>query len=216
MTLFLKISSLLIAYLLGSIPSSVWIGKKFYGIDVRDHGSKNAGTTNTIRILGWKPGLIVFLMDVIKGFAAVNLVRIFGDLIPGTTEFVTVQLFLGVAAVLGHIFPVYAHFRGGKGVATLLGVVLALHTPATLVCLAIFLVFLFSTKYVSLSSIIAGISFPILVIFIFKTTIPSLIVFSLAVSVLLILTHQKNIERLLNKEENKAAFLQRKKHHKED
>ena len=199
------------AYLLGSIPSAVWIGKAFYGVDVREHGSKNAGSTNTIRVLGLKPGLVVFVMDMIKGFLAVNLVHLSYFLVPRTVDFVNLQLLLGIFAVLGHIFPVFAQFRGGKGVATLFGLVMAIHPYPTLICFGIFLLTLFITEYVSLSSLVAGFTFPILVMFVFKTSIPSLIIFSMIVSILLLFTHQKNIERLLRRQENKATFLKRRR-----
>jgi len=199
------------AYLLGSIPNAVWIGRMLHGIDVREHGSKNAGATNTIRVLGWKAGLPVLLLDILKGFLAVNLVRIYDLYSPGTKDFVNIQLFLGALAVIGHVFPIFAGFKGGKGVASLFGIILAIVPLPTLLALVVFLVILFATGYVSLSSIIAGFSFPFLIMFVFKTTIPSLIVFSLIVAVLLLLTHQKNIERLLKREESKARFLYKKR-----
>ena len=207
----LLISLVISAYLLGSIPTAVWVGKGFYGIDVRDHGSGNAGATNTIRVLGWKAGLPVMIVDVLKGFAAVTLIRFVQSLAPGTDQFVNFQLILGGAAVIGHIFPVFARFRGGKGVATLFGMVLSISPFPTLVCAGVFFLALFLTKYVSLSSILAGFTFPIAVIVIFHTPVPSMVVFSIAVSLLLVITHQKNIGRLLRKEESKATFLFRKK-----
>jgi len=210
-SIIINIGILLLAYLLGSIPTSVWIGKHFFKIDIREHGSKNAGSTNAIRILGWKAGLIVLLFDIFKGWLAVNLIRLTDYYIPETGDYINFQLLLGIAAIIGHIFPVYVGFKGGKGVATLLGFVLAIDPTTTLICIGVFIIALIITKYVSLSSMIAGFSFPVLVIFVFKTTTPSLIIFSLIVSVLLLFTHQKNIERLLRKEENKALFLMRKK-----
>ncbi len=211
MSIFVNINILLLAYLLGSIPTSVWIGKHFFKIDIREHGSKNAGSTNAIRILGWKAGLIVLFFDIFKGWLAVNLIRLTDYYIPETGDYINFQLLLGIAAIIGHIFPVYVGFKGGKGVATLLGFVLAIDPATTLICIGVFIIALIITKYVSLSSMIAGFSFPILVIFVFKTTTPSLIIFSLIVSVLLLFTHQKNIERLLRREENKALFLMGKK-----
>lgn len=210
MSLIIKILLIISAYLIGSVPSSVWIGKRFYGLDVREHGSGNAGFTNTVRVLGWKAGLPVFFIDVLKGYIAVSVIRLTSVYIPGTADFVNYQLILGAAAVLGHIFPVYVNFKGGKGVATLLGLLLAIQPHPTLICMGIFLVVFLTTRYVSLSSMIAGISFPILIIFVFKTTISSLIVFSMIVSILLILTHQKNIERLLNREESKAKIIRKR------
>lgn len=210
MSLIIKILLIGAAYLLGSIPSSIWIGNKFYDVDVREHGSGNAGFTNTVRVLGWRAGLPVFLVDILKGYLAVTLLKFFHVYIPGTADFVNFQLILGAAAVLGHIFPVYVGFKGGKGVATLLGLLLAIQPQPTLICLGIFVVVFITTRYVSLSSMIAGISFPILIIFVFKTTISSLIIFSMIVSILLLLTHQKNIERLLNKEESKARIVKKR------
>ncbi|MDA3891225.1 MAG: glycerol-3-phosphate 1-O-acyltransferase PlsY [Salinivirgaceae bacterium] len=194
------------AYLIGSIPSSVWIGKWFFNTDIRDHGSGNAGTTNTFRVLGTFPGIIVFALDIFKGFLAVSLVYLAHQYIPETTKYVNFELLLGGLAVLGHIFPIYAGFRGGKGVATLLGIVLAIHPIAALISLSIFILVLSITKYVSLSSMIAGLIFPFLIIFIFKESIISLIIFSIVISILLIVTHQKNIVRLLAREENKVRF----------
>jgi acyl phosphate:glycerol-3-phosphate acyltransferase len=210
MSLVIKILLIVFAYLLGSIPSSVWIGRRFYGIDVREHGSGNAGFTNTTRVLGWRAGLPVFLMDILKGYLAVSQLRLFNVYIPGTTDFVNYQLMLGAAAVLGHIFPVYVGFKGGKGVATLLGLLLAIQPQPTLICLGIFMVVFLTTRYVSLSSMIAGFSFPVLIIFVFKTTISSMVIFSMIVSILLLLTHQKNIERLLNREESRARIIRRR------
>ncbi|MBA7551928.1 Glycerol-3-phosphate acyltransferase [subsurface metagenome] len=210
MSLIIKILFIIFAYLIGSIPSSVWIGKRFYGIDVRQHGSGNAGFTNTVRVLGWKAGLPVFLIDVLKGYIAVTTIRLTQVYIPGTADFVNFQLIMGAAAVLGHIFPVYVAFKGGKGVATLLGLLLAIQPQPTLICLGIFVVVFLTTRYVSLGSMIAGISFPILIIFVFKTTISSLVIFSMIVSILLVLTHQKNIERLLNREESKAKIVKKR------
>ncbi len=202
------------AYLLGSIPTSVWIGKSFFNKDIREHGSKNAGTTNTFRVLGVVPGIIVFIVDLLKGFFAIKLITLFHNFTPNTSAYVNVQLILGACAVLGHIFPIYAQFKGGKGVATLLGIVLAIHPLAASIAAGTFAICLLITKYVSLSSMIAGVTFPISVIFIFKEQITSLIIFSILVSVLLILTHKKNIIRLLAHEENKVV-LKSKKHSQE-
>ena len=195
------------AYLLGSIPSAVWIGKAAKGVDVREHGSKNAGATNTMRVLGVKTGIPVLLIDICKGYAAVTLALFSPTFDPLTNAFVNFQLVLGAAAVLGHVFPVFAGFRGGKGVATIVGVLLALHWQATLIAIAVFLITLLISHYVSLGSLIMGLSFPISVICIFKTDSISLKIFSVAVSILLLITHRKNISRLLKGKENKATFL---------
>ena len=194
-----------VAYLIGSIPTSVWLGKGIYGIDVREHGSGNAGTTNTIRVLGTRPGLIVFAIDMLKGFLAVCLAH-FASYECGTEPFVNLQLLLGVFAVLGHIFPLYAHFKGGKGVATLLGIAVALSPLAALACFVVFVIVLLISKYVSLGSMLGGLTFPIMIIFVFKIHIVSLMVFAVAEAVLLIITHKKNIIRLIHHEENKFSF----------
>ena len=197
------------AYLLGSIPSAVWIGKAFYGIDVRHHGSKNAGATNTFRVLGVKAGIPVLLIDAFKGTAACSLVYLI--LTPDMHEFITIQFVFGVAAVLGHIFPIFAGFKGGKGVATITGIVLAISPIPTLVAMGVFVITLLLSKYVSLSSILAGLSFPFLVIFVFKTPENSMIFFSILVSIVLLLTHRKNVERLIHKQENKANLFKKRK-----
>ena len=210
MSLIFKMLLVLLAYLIGSVPSSVWIGRSFYGVDVREHGSGNAGFTNTVRVLGWKAGLPVFLIDVLKGYIAVSLVRIGGGFIPGSISFINFQLILGAAAVLGHIFPIYVGFKGGKGVATLLGLLLAIQPQVTLICIGIFVLIFLTTRYVSLSSMVAGLAFPLLNIFVFHTTAISLIIFSMIVSIMLLLTHQKNIERLLKKEESRAKIIKKR------
>ncbi|MFP4621429.1 MAG: glycerol-3-phosphate 1-O-acyltransferase PlsY [Bacteroidales bacterium] len=192
------------AYLIGSIPSSIWIGRIFFNTDVREYGSGNAGATNTFRVLGTKPGIIVFILDLMKGFLAVKLANLNPELISNPEYFLTLQLILGVAAILGHVFPLYVGFKGGKGVATLFGVILGISFIPTLIMAAVFFLVLFLTQYVSLSSITAGISFPILTLLIFNYDALPLIIFSMAIPVLIIFTHQKNIERLLNNTESKA------------
>jgi glycerol-3-phosphate acyltransferase PlsY len=142
-----------------------------------------------------------------KGYCAVQLATVIGNYMPGTQQFVNFKLTLGVAALLGHIFPVLAGFRGGKGVATLLGILSGVHPPAALVCAGVFVVTLLVTKYVSLSSMLAAIAFPIIIMFVYHETIRSLNVFSMFVAVMVLITHQKNIERLLNGEERKVKLL---------
>ncbi len=206
-----NIGILVLAYLIGSIPTSVWIGRSVFGIDVRERGSKNAGATNAMRVFGWKVGLTVLFIDMLKGWLAVNLIHLTNYYIPETGDFIEFQLLLGIAAILGHIFPVYVGFRGGKGVATLFGLILAINPEPTLLCVGIFVITLVVTKYVSLSSMVAGFAFPVMVIFVFKTTTPSLVIFSLIIAGLLLFTHQKNIERLLRREEKKVLFLMSKR-----
>lgn len=203
----LQLANILIiagAYLIGSIPASVWVGRMFFNTDVREYGSGNAGATNTFRVLGTKPGIIVFIIDLMKGFLAVKLATLNPALSSNPEYFLTMQLILGVAAILGHVFPLYAGFKGGKGVATLFGVILGISFLPALIMAGVFFVTLFATRYVSLSSIIAGISFPILTLIIFNIDTLPLIIFSIAIPLLIIFTHQKNIERLLHNNESKA------------
>jgi len=205
-----KVIALFIAYVLGSIATSIWVGKLFFNIDIRKHGSGNAGATNAFRVLGAKAGFVVFAIDMLKGFAAVRLLYLTDFYIPETGNFVNFQLALGLAAMIGHVFPLFAQFKGGKGVATLTGVVLALHPTATLIIFGVFLVSLLITKFVSLSSMVAAFAFPFLLIFAFKSTTPSLVIFSMIIAILLLFTHQKNIERLLNGEEKKFKIKRKK------
>ena len=204
MDIIITIGLIIAAYLLGSIPTSVWIGRGFFNKDVRDYGSGNSGATNTFRVLGTTPGIVVFLIDLLKGLLAVSLVYLSSAFPEGSELFSTFQLILGIAAILGHIFPVYAGFKGGKGVATLFGAILGISFFPTLIMAGVFFATLFLTKYVSLSSLLAGISYPILMITVFNVSATSMIIFSILVAVLIVITHQKNIERLLHNQENKA------------
>ncbi len=199
------------AYLMGSIPSAVWIGKSFYKTDVRQYGSGNAGATNTFRVLGRKPGVTVLILDALKGFFAV---WIFSDMTPLNHKddiFTMFQLALAVAVTIGHIFPVFANFKGGKGVATLMGVIIALHWQAALLSIAIFLIVFLLTGYVSLGSMIAGISFPFHLFIFFRPEPLPLIHFSMIIAIVVLFTHQKNIERLLRKEENRLPVRRKNK-----
>lgn len=201
-----NIFGIILAYLIGSIPSAVWIGRTFYNTDVREYGSGNAGATNTFRVLGYRAGVVVLIMDVLKGFVAVKLAYFIGDYDPNLQEvFIDYELALGVCALFGHIWPVYVGFRGGKGVATMLGILLAVHWQAALLCSAIFLVMLIVTGYVSLSSMTSGIMFPV-IIMIFYSTNSSINIFSLAVAILVLVTHQRNIERLIAREESRVKW----------
>ncbi|MDZ4664793.1 MAG: glycerol-3-phosphate 1-O-acyltransferase PlsY [Bacteroidota bacterium] len=195
------------AYLLGSIPTAVWIGKAFYGIDVREFGSGNAGATNTFRVLGKKAGFPVLAIDILKGSVAVALA--FLSSIPfERPDFVDLQLGLGVAVLLGHIFPVFAGFRGGKGVATILGVVLCVLPITCCVGLLVFFTVLLATRYVSLSSMMTGIAFPFILQYIMHNEDVVLTIFSITVAVLLVLTHRKNIIRLFKNQESKINLFQ--------
>lgn len=205
------ISEIMLAYLIGSIPTAVWVGKIFYKTDVREHGSGNAGATNVIRVLGYKAGIPVLLFDVFKGWFAVQLAWIIplSFLSAETTTYVRIAL--AVAVFLGHVFPVFAGFKGGKGVGTLAGVGIALFPVALLIVLGIFIFILIITRYVSLSSLLGGLSFPFIVVFICGETNPGLIGLSLLVAIFIPLTHIKNIRRLLKGEENKFQFRRTKK-----
>ncbi|MBR4156391.1 MAG: glycerol-3-phosphate 1-O-acyltransferase PlsY [Bacteroidales bacterium] len=198
----------LTAYLLGSIPSSVWIGKIFYGIDVREHGSGNAGTTNTIRILGYKAGIPVFIIDALKGWLAVFLTKIIFAYFPSVEMPEYMSLVAAVAVVIGHIFPVFAGFRGGKGVATLLGVGFGLIPIPALIALGIFMIVLFGFGYVSLASITATVTLPIVTYFFVMPDNILLLLLTIAVAIFVPITHRQNIKRLLNGTENK--FLKKK------
>lgn len=204
-----NIVGLLVAYLIGSVPTAVWIGQSFYGIDVREYGSGNAGATNTFRVIGKKAGVIVLILDILKGWISVNIAYL-GSYEPGGEEYVNFQLVLGVGALVGHIFPLYAGFRGGKGIATLLGIMLAVHPYAALWSVAVFLVVFVASRYVSLGSMVAAVAFPVIIIFIYKADIPSLVIFSLLIAILVLITHQKNIERLLRREESKTYIFKKR------
>ncbi len=201
----LSIGLFVVAYLLGSIPSAVWIGRLVHGIDVRDHGSGNAGATNVLRVLGWKTAVPVLFVDMIKGFAAIQLMLISG-LQPGSRQIINLEIIAGVCAIFGHIFPIFADFRGGKGVATITGVVIAIQPYPSLIAACVFLLVLMITRYVSLSSISAGLAFPLSEIFFFQTGNLTILVFSLAIFVGLLITHYQNIERLFAGKENKIRI----------
>jgi glycerol-3-phosphate acyltransferase PlsY len=208
-----SISALILAYLFGSIPTAVWIGQAFYNVDVREYGSGNAGATNTFRVLGKKAGIPVMLLDILKGWTATNLAYVIGVSTTGayhSIAFTNYELALGIAAVMGHLFPVFAGFRGGKGIATLFGMILAINLPASLLCVLVFLLTLLITRYVSLASIMAGFTYPIGVTFIFPVYIKSVIIYGMCICVLILVTHQKNIERLLKGKESRVNLFKKK------
>lgn len=197
------VSIVILAYLIGSIPTAVWVGKTFFKLDVRKHGSGNAGATNAIRVFGWKAGLSVFLFDVFKGWLAVKLADF---CFSGTLEgdwMVFLKIGLAAAVVMGHVFPAFAGFRGGKGVATLLGVGFAIFPVTVWIVLGIFIIILLTTGYVSLGSITGGVIFPFIEIFLMKQDNIYLICLSILVAIFIPITHRKNIKRLLKGEESK-------------
>jgi glycerol-3-phosphate acyltransferase PlsY len=199
------------AYLLGSIPSAVWIGKRFHNIDVREHGSGNAGTTNTIRVLGWTTGIPVLLIDIAKGWLAAMLPVFLHLATPASALMTNLQLFAGIIAIMGHIFPVFAGFRGGKGVATVFGVFLAVQPLLTICVMAVFLVVFFITGIVSVSSMSAGVSFPVLLFVFFDTPSVLFKIFAVIVGAALLVTHRENIRRIWKGEEKKLLKFGRKK-----
>ncbi|MDF9800623.1 glycerol-3-phosphate acyltransferase PlsY [Catalinimonas alkaloidigena] len=206
------ILSLIVAYLLGSIPTAVWYGLRFHGVDVRKHGSGNAGATNTFRVLGKRAGSIVMLVDILKGLTATMLAFfLIKTHAIDSGQLVEYKLLLGVIAVIGHVFPLYTNFKGGKGVATLLGMVVSLQPWVALSCIVVFLLTLTFSKYVSLSSLLATLAFPLLLMVPpFKTDEPILIFFGFLMFVVLAITHKKNIVRLLNGDENRTYLWAKK------
>lgn len=198
---------ILLAYLIGSIPTAVWVSKYFFDIDIRDYGSGNSGATNTYRVLGPKWGTIVMIVDMGKAIAAVKLAFLLPYSFESDIYMVNMQLGLGLAAVLGHIFPIWADFRGGKGVATLFGMVLGIQPNVALCCVGIFILVLYLTRWVSLSSILASIAFPVFILVIFNEPEKLYRVFAITVAMLVLLTHQKNIGRLIKGSENKVPIL---------
>ena len=202
-----EIILIILAYIIGSIPTAVWVSKSVFGIDIRDYGSGNAGATNSFRVLGTKWGSFVMLVDVTKGVIATSLYILIPFYLTNELARTNFMIALGMAAVLGHILPIFANFRGGKGVATLLGMALAIQPMVALLCLVVFLITLLSTRFVSLSSMFAGVAFMVLILFIFneKETIYRL--FAIIVAMMMVVTHQKNISRLIKGTENKVPIF---------
>lgn len=193
------------AYLLGSIPTSVWLGRALKGIDLREHGSGNAGATNAFRVLGKPIGTVVLILDMLKGFLAVNLILLQHEINPGSEGWMLLKIGLGLMAVVGHIFPVFAGFRGGKGVATIAGVALAIHPFAALAAMGIYLLVFMLTRISALGSLIAVLTYPVWIILVFRSEYLAIRIFSLAVVVLILITHRSNILRLIRGEE-KSLF----------
>ncbi|MFL5788595.1 MAG: glycerol-3-phosphate 1-O-acyltransferase PlsY [Flavisolibacter sp.] len=211
-----EILLIFLAYLIGSIPTSVWVSKYFFKVDIRDYGSGNAGATNTYRVLGSKWGTFVMIMDMGKAIAAVKLAFLLPYSFESDLYLVNMQLGLGLAAVLGHIFPVWAEFRGGKGVATLFGMVLGIQPNVALCCVGVFIIVLYITRWVSLSSILASIAFPVFILVIFNEPEKLYRVFAITVALLVLLTHQKNIGRLIKGSESKVPILKHRDKRKKD
>ena len=212
MEIITLIAPLVGAYLLGSIPSAVWIGKAFYGVDVRQHGSGNAGTTNVMRVLGKRAALPVFLIDGLKGYLAVSLVA-WSGMVAESPEWLYLKMGLCIMAVVGHMFPIFAGFRGGKGVATLVGAMFAFSLGGILLCLATFVVIVAYTKYVSVGSMVGGLLLPFYAALCGQSDWRLMVFFGL-ISLLLFYTHRSNIGRLLHGTENKTYLFGGKKEDK--
>ncbi len=198
---------IIIAYLLGSIPTALIISRRFFGIDIRDYGSGNMGATNTFRVLGSKYGTIVMVCDILKGMAAVALYNFLPYYYHNELERTNFMIGLGLAAVLGHVFPIFANFKGGKGVATLFGMILAVQPVVAISCVGVFIFVLYLTRYVSLSSILGAIMLPISVLWIWNEHEVMYRIFALLVAFLVVITHQKNIGRILRGVESRIPIL---------
>ena len=195
------------AYLIGSIPTALIISKKFFGIDIREYGSGNMGATNTFRVLGSRYGTIVMVCDILKGMTAVALYNFLPYYFHNELERTNFMIGLGLSAVVGHIFPIWANFKGGKGVATLFGMIMAIQPVVAISCVGVFLLVLFFTRYVSLSSILGALMLPICVLWIWNEHEIMYRVFALLVASLVILTHQKNIGRIFRGVESRVPIL---------
>jgi acyl phosphate:glycerol-3-phosphate acyltransferase len=202
-----ELISIIVAYLIGSIPTALIISKRYFDIDIREYGSGNMGATNTFRVLGSRFGTIVMAADMLKGIIAVALYNFFPNYLHNELGRTNLMIGLGLAAVAGHIFPIWAQFRGGKGVATLFGMLLAIQPIVAVSCVIVFLAVLYLTRYISLSSILAGVALPICVLWIYNEKEVFYRVFAVAVAALIVLTHQKNISRLLKGNESRVPIL---------
>lgn len=220
--MFLLATIIILSYLVGSIPTSIIISKAVKGIDIRNYGSGNAGGTNVMRVLGWKHGVLVIFLDALKGAIAVVLVaRLHYGVLPFQNispfdDFTLVQIIAGISAVVGHIWTVFAGFRGGKGIATALGMLLMIITVDMLIAVGIFLIVVSISRYVSLGSIVSAMAVPLSMVFrenVLHTHIEgynTLLPFVIGVSLLVIFTHRKNLVRLLNGTENKLSLSKKK------
>jgi len=220
--MFLLATIIVLSYLVGSIPNSIIISKAVKGIDIREHGSGNAGGTNVMRVLGWKYGVIAILLDAFKGVVAVVFIaRLhyggmpFENVTP-FDDFTLVQIIAGISAVIGHIWTVFAGFKGGKGIATALGMLIIIVTIDMLVAVAVFAIVVSVSRYISLGSILGAIAVPLTLVIrenLFHVNIEgygTLLPFLIFVSLLVIYTHRKNVVRLINGNENKVNFSKNK------
>jgi glycerol-3-phosphate acyltransferase PlsY len=212
MDFFIAFLFLFEGYCLGSIPSAVWIGILFFGKDVRLFGSGNAGATNTFRVLGAGAGTVVLAADILKGFLAVKIpiwLHIHAPLTALSDK--DLSLLCGFMAVTGHLYPLFANFKGGKGVATALGIMLAAAPESSVFTFLFFLLVWLSSGYVSLASISSGLFFSFIYFFFFKTERELLSVFAVIMPLLLIYTHRSNIKKLIRGTETKTSPFSKKK-----
>lgn len=199
----------ILSYLLGSIPTAIWYGTTYHNIDIRTQGSGNAGATNTFRVLGKKAGSIVLFVDAAKGFIATSLAYAlyFFNAVDWPTC-VSLKILFGLIAIIGHLLPIFCDFKGGKGVATTLGMVLALHPAAALVSIVVFLIVFAISHYVSLGSMVSSIVFPVLLYFgVFGPELPVLIYFGCFIAFLVVFTHRMNIVRIFKGAENRMYLF---------
>ncbi len=204
-----------IAYLIGSIPTALLVSRRFFDIDIRDYGSGNMGATNTFRVLGSRYGTLVMAVDILKGMAAIALYNLLPYYVGNEFARTNLMIGLGIAAVLGHVFPIFANFRGGKGVATLFGMLLAMQPVIAVACVGVFLLVLFLTRWVSLSSILGAVMLPVCVLWIWNDDVVLYRVFAVLVAVMVILTHQKNIGRILRGVESRVPILKHRDRRKD-
>ena len=199
----------ILAYLVGSINFSIIISKKMAGFDVREKGSGNAGTTNMLRSVGKKAAALTLLCDILKGVVAIGIAILAGNIIKNMNKALLVQI-AAIAVVLGHTFPIFYQFKGGKGVATSLGVLLLVNWKIGLICLVFALALIFLTRMVSLGSVGAAILYPVLVLFIHTnytvTEGSGYLIFSIILAVIVAFNHRANIKRLMNGTENRISF----------
>jgi glycerol-3-phosphate acyltransferase PlsY len=220
--MFLLSTIIILSYLIGAIPTSIIVTKAAKGIDIREHGSGNAGGTNVMRVLGWKHGVLVILLDALKGVLAVVVVaRLHYGSMPFENatpfdDFTLVQIIAGISAVIGHIWTVFADFKGGKGIATALGMLMMIVTVDMLIAICVFILVVTFSRYVSLGSLAGAIAVPLTLIVrenVFKVDIPNystLLPFLILLALLVIFTHRKNVVRILNGSENKISFSKKK------
>lgn len=211
---------ILLGYLLGSIPSSIWVGKLVKGVDIRDHGSGNAGATNTFRLLGWKPGVAVLAIDFFKGFASSlwisQLAYHIGSGPVALFDFWEVDPFLmivcGIAAIVGHMFPLYANFDGGKGMATAAGMLCGIEPVSVGIAAVVFAVVMFSSRYVSLASLVTAFVYPLLLVMLrygFGWDLDgSILLLGGIVGLAIIIKHRGNIKRLIDGTENRVSSFE--------